>query len=444
MVKQVIEGQRKDKLKHVKLADIICEDRAREDLGDIDGLVQSIKDKGVIQPITISGEGKLLAGGRRYTAASLCGLDTIPCIVREDVSAIDAKEIELIENVYRKDFTWQERVKLTAEIDTFYRAKDPNWSQPKTAELIGKSVGITNKDLQLAKAIEAVPELGEAKTADDAFKMIKKIEEDAIVKELRRRQEAQHNTAPKAGGVDAGVNAALKQADQNYIIKDVFKGLEGLKDNGHISIIECDPPYGIDLNSQKGNKDTIGNTVEGYKEVDASAYEGFLAKLTTELYRVAGRDCWMVFWYGPTWHSQVFNALTKAGWKVDEIPAIWVKPNGQTLQPELYYARCYEPFFVCRKGKPIMAERGRSNVFNYSGANSKYHPTQRPVELIEEIFRTLSAGMDTVLVPFLGSGATLRACYNRGLKGFGFDLDGKYKDKFMLAVEEDTRKLFRE
>ena len=287
MVKQVIEGQRKDKLKHVKLADIICEDRAREDLGDIDGLVQSIKDKGVIQPITISGEGKLLAGGRRYTAASLCGLDTIPCIVREDVSAIDAKEIELIENVYRKDFTWQERVKLTAEIDTFYRAKDPNWSQPKTAELIGKSVGITNKDLQLAKAIEAVPELGEAKTADDAFKMIKKIEEDAIVKELRRRQEAQHNTAPKAGGVDAGVNAALKQADQNYIIKDVFKGMEGLRDNGHISIIECDPPYGIDLNSQKGSKDTIGNTVEGYKEVDASAYEGFLAKLTTELYRSA-------------------------------------------------------------------------------------------------------------------------------------------------------------
>ena len=285
MVKQVIEGQRKDKLKHVKLADIICEDRAREDLGDIDGLVQSIKDKGVIQPITISGEGKLLAGGRRYTAASLCGLDTIPCIVREDVSAIDAKEIELIENVYRKDFTWQERVKLTAEIDTFYRTKDPNWSQPKTAELIGKSVGITNKDLQLAKAIEAVPELGEAKTADDAFKMIKKIEEDAIVKELRRRQEQQSASHTKVGGVDSGVAAALKQADQNYIIKDVFKGLEGLKDNGHISIIECDPPYGIDLNSQKGNKDTIGNTVEGYKEVDASAYEGFLAKLTTELYR---------------------------------------------------------------------------------------------------------------------------------------------------------------
>lgn len=445
MAKVVAEGQRKDKMKHVKLSDILCEDRAREDLGDIDSLVASIKDKGVIQPITITSDGKLLAGGRRYTAATLCGLETIPAIIREDVSEVDAKEIELIENIYRKDFTWQERVKLTAEIDALYRAKDPNWSQAKTADLIGKSVGITNKDMQLAKAIEAIPEISEAKTADDAFKMIKKVQEDAIVKELRRRQEAQSSHAPtQANGVDAGVAAALKNADQNYIIKDVFKGLEGLRNNGHISIIECDPPYGIDLNSKKASADSVTSTVEGYKEVAADVYAGFLDKLTSELFRVAGKDCWMVFWYGPTWHQQVLTSLQNAGWKVDEIPAIWVKPNGQTLQPELYYARCYEPFFLCRKGKPVMAERGRSNVFAYSGASNKYHPTQRPVELIEEIFRTLSVGMDTVLVPFLGSGATLRACYNRGLRGFGFDLDGKYKDKFMLAVEEDTRKLYRE
>lgn len=445
MAKQVVEGQRKDKLKHVKLGDIICEGRAREDLGDIEGLVQSIKDKGIIQPITLTEDLRLLAGGRRYTAATMCGLDTIPCIIRSDVSEVDAKEIELIENVHRKDFTWQERVKLTDEIDAFYRAKDPNWSQSKTAEVMGKSVGITNKDLQLARAFKAIPEISEAKTADDAFKMVKKIEEDAIVRELRRRQDERHSkTITRTKGVDAGVAAALKEADSNYIIKDVFKGLEGLKDNGNISIIECDPPYGIDLNEQKASKDSVDSTVTGYKEVHSSVYEEFLEKLTKELYRVAGRDCWMVFWYGPTWHHQVFTALTSAGWKVDEIPAIWVKPNGQTLQPELYYARCYEPFFVCRKGKPIMAERGRSNVFAYSGASNKYHPTQRPVELIEEILGTLSAGMDTVLVPFLGSGATLRACYNRGLKGFGFDLDGKYKDKFMLAVEEDTRKLFAE
>lgn len=437
-----IEGERKDKLRYVKIADITCEDRAREDLGDIEELKASIKDKGVIQPITLDSTLRLLAGGRRFSASRDIGLLTIPAIIRENVSEIDAKEIELIENIHRKDFTWQERARLTAEIDALYRKKDPNWSQRKTAELTSKSVGAINLDLQLAAAMVALPELGECKTADDAVKTIKKLEERAIIQELRRRQE--HQVANGSGkGLDHGIATALKEADNNYRIGDVFTGMEKLKANGHISIIECDPPYGIDLNSQKAGKDNVGSTVSGYKEVHEDVYENFLEKLCNELYRVAGRDCWLVFWFGPTWQAEVLSALRNAKWQVDEIPAIWAKPNGQTLQPELYYARCYEPFYLARKGKPVMAERGRSNVFAYSGTSNKYHPTQRPVELIEEIFSTLSSGMDTVFVPFLGSGATLRACYNRGLKGFGFDLDGKYKDKFMLSVEEDTRKLFK-
>lgn len=448
MAKAVAEGQRKDKLKHVKLSDVIVENRAREDFGDIEELVKSIQERGVIQPITLDSDLRLLAGGRRHRASTLAGLDTIPAIIRDDVTELDAKEIELIENVHRKDFTWQERAKLTAEIDSLYRAKDPTWSQRKTVELMDSSLGRVSRELQLAKAMEVIPEVAEAKTADDALKLLKKLEEKAIVQELRKRQGQQMESAAAspgaARGVDAGVAQALRKAQDNYIVKDVFKGMEGLKSNGHIDIIECDPPYGIDLNEQKAGKDSVGSTVDGYKEVASEVYGSFLEKLASELYRVAGKDCWLVFWFGPTWQREVYDALTGAGWKVDEIPAIWAKPNGQTLQPELYYARCYEPFYLCRKGKPVMAERGRSNVFSFAGDRNKHHPTQRPIELIEAILETLSAGMDSVFVPFLGSGNTLRACYNRGLKCFGFDLDDKYKDKFLLNVEEDTRKLFRE
>ena len=91
-----------------------------------------------------------------------------------------------------------------------------------------------------------------------------------------------------------------------------------------------------------------------------------------------------------------------------------------------------------------MAERGRLNVFNYAGVpgKSKYHPTQRPIELIKDIFSTLGAGNQHVFVPFLGSGATLLACYDSGFRGFGTDLNGEYKDRFMLEVEKQTRKQF--
>ncbi len=450
MVKSsAVEGERKDKMRYLKLSDITVVDRAREDYGDMEDLMESVKEKGIIQPITVSaqedGSFKLLAGGRRYESSLRLGIPTIPAIIRAGESEISALEIELIENIYRKDFTWVERAQLTDKIDRMYKNTDPSWSGRKTAALVDRSTSNVNRDLQLARAIEFVPEIAGCKTADDALKMVKKLEESAVVELLRERQ-AKRVEAPEemhANGLDKGIASALRLADSSYIIQDCFTGMSGLKTNGNIQIIECDPPYGIDLNENKAGKDSVSSTVTGYKEVERDVYPEFLQKLTKELFRVASKDCWMVFWYGQSHHHLVLNTLRDAGWKVDEIPAVWIKSQGQTLQPEIYYARCWEPFFLCRKGNPIMAERGRSNVFQFSGASGKYHPTQRPVELIEEIFKTLSVGGDHVLVPFLGSGATLRAAFNMGIKAFGFDLDGKYKDKFMLAVEEDTRALFK-
>lgn len=452
-----IEGQRKDKLKHVRLDEIIVAERFRDDLGDLDEMVESIKSKGIIQPLSVSvddsGSMRLLAGGRRYASAQLAGLLTVPVIVREYVDTLDSREIELFENIHRKDFTWAERAKLTEEIDRLYKDKHgSNWSGRKTAELLDKGVASVSRELQLANALRFMPELASCKTADEALKVVKKLEDDAIVEEMRSRQnqrmqiDNEDHSDPKlsARNLQNGLRTTLRLADQNYMISDVFKGMEGLKTNGNIQIIECDPPYGIDLTQQKGSKSNITSNVHSYEEVEREDYPNFVRKLCSELYRVAGKDCWLVFWYGPSWHQLVLESLRAAGWQVDEIPAIWAKTQGQTLQPEIYFARGYEPFFMCRKGKPVMVERGRLNVFNFPGVagKSKYHPTQRPTELIKEIFSTIGAGRQHVLVPFLGSGATLLACYDMGFQGFGFDINGEYKDKFMLAVEEQTRKLF--
>lgn len=446
-----VEGHRKDSLKHIKLSDITVGDRFREDFGNIEELKGSIKEKGIIQPITVDSNLVLLAGGRRFRAATELGLPTVPAVVREYVDDVDSREIELMENVHRKDFTWAEKAKLTAKIDALYREKHGgNWSIRKTAEVSDASKSQVARELELARAIEAVPELADFKTADEALKVLKKMEEQAVVAELHSRQKQRleaegHADAKVVGGqLEAGIRTIVKLADKNYIISDIFAGMEGLKTNGNIQLIECDPPYGIDLNSQKGSADSAVSTVHSYEEVARDEYPGFLKRLATELYRVAGKDCWLVFWYGPTWHTEVLASLREAGWLVDEIPAIWAKTQGQTLQPELYFARGYEPFFLCRKGKPVMIERGRLNVFNFSAVppKQKYHPTQRPLDLIEHIFSCLAAGRANVFVPFLGSGATLLACYNLGFTGFGFDLNGEYKPRFMLEAESQARKLF--
>ena len=423
------------KLKILNIEDVKWEQRYRDDMGDLEALCESIKEKGILQPITVSTDLVLLAGERRITAAKLAGLTKIPALVREVLGEIDAREVELFENIHRKSFTWDEEARLIRDIDELYKAQNVDWSGRKTAQLLDKGVASVSRAIQLAKAIDAVPELGEMKTADEAFKTLKVMEEQAIVQELRSRQANPENPIFKHG-----VGDAIRIAEANYQIGDVFKGLAELRSGGVVDLIECDPPYGIDLGEVKaGNSSTITN----YHEVERSSYPEFMKKLCAELFRVANRNAWLVFWYGPTHHQLTLESLRNAGWLVDEIPNIWHKANGQTLQPELYLARCYEPFFLCRKGQPILYKRGRSNVFTYPGVpgNQKYHPTERPVELIEELLNLLVASNQVVLVPFLGSGATLRACYNNGNKAFGWDLNPEYRDKFLLKVEEDSRKL---
>lgn len=421
----------KTQVKFIKIADIKEGTRFRKDLGDLTSMIASIKEKGVLQPITLSHDMQLQAGQRRLTAAKAAGLLTIPALVREFQGVIDLREVELIENVDRLDFTYAERAALVKEIDSLYKSQNVDWSGRETAKLLNRGHSSVARDLKLAAAIERLPELGEAKTADDAMKMIAKIEEREVVGELRRRQ--------SAPGVDKGVAAMLHLADTNYRVYDTFKGLAELRNDGKIDLIECDPPYGIDLTGVKRGREEVNSTVTSYNEVPAADYQSFLGQLCKELYRVAAPNSFLVFWFGPTWHTQVMDSLRAANWTVDDIPCIWAKGSGQTMHPEYYFARTYEPFFLCRKGQPILNKRGRSNIFIFSGEAGKYHPTQRPIALMDEILTSVGVELQTVLVPFLGSGVTLRSAYKAGMKAFGWDLNGEYKDKFMLAVGDDAK-----
>lgn len=426
-----------DKLQFIDIDKVHWNPRAREDLGDIDTLAESIKEKGVLQPITITPDFRLLAGERRTTAARVAGLTKIPALIRDTKGdIIDEKEIELIENVFRKDFVWDEQARLIAEIDKHCKENRTEWSARKTAHLLGHAHPMNVvRALKLADAMQHLPQLAECKTQDEALKMLRKVEESLVTTELRRRQD--HIK-------DMGMQDMLRIADANYQIGDALEEMEHLKTGGFVHFIEVDPPYGIALQDQKKQMDSTSNVVT-YQEVPALIYPAFIQKVATETFRVANANCWMIFWFGPTHHHMILTSLRAAGWAVDDIPAIWAKGVGQTNAPEVHLARSYEPFFVCRKGMPVLNKRGRANVFFHPpvAGTQKYHPTERPLVLMEELLEifTFEAANQIMLVPFLGSGVTLRAGYKRGLKGFGYDLNPEYKDKFMLAVEGDTKKL---
>jgi ParB family transcriptional regulator, chromosome partitioning protein len=67
-----------------RIDSIIVGQRFRRDFGDIEGLADSIKALGLLQPIVVTPDGRLLCGERRLRACRLLGLAEISVTVREE------------------------------------------------------------------------------------------------------------------------------------------------------------------------------------------------------------------------------------------------------------------------------------------------------------------------------------------------------------------------
>ncbi len=97
-----------DEILHIPVSEIKPNpSQPRSDLGEetFQGLVQSVRQNGVIQPVIVrrAGEGfELIAGERRWRAAKAAGLSSLPAQVR-DVDSARAFELSVIENIQRQD-----------------------------------------------------------------------------------------------------------------------------------------------------------------------------------------------------------------------------------------------------------------------------------------------------------------------------------------------------
>jgi ParB family chromosome partitioning protein len=131
-------------------------DQPRQGLGDLAELTASIREKGVIEPILVRQVGsryQIIAGERRYRAASEAGLDEIPCIIRTSSDA-EMMELALIENLQRKDlepFEEGDGLKTLAE--------KYGYTHEMIAEKIGKSRSSITESLSITNIPEEVRKL---------------------------------------------------------------------------------------------------------------------------------------------------------------------------------------------------------------------------------------------------------------------------------------------
>lgn len=122
---------------------------------DLQELVESIKEHGIIQPliVTKSSTGwQLIAGERRLRSAKLAGLDTVPAIVRE-MDEQKKMEVALIENLQRKNLNALETAFAYQKlVDEF------NLTQEQLSKRVGKSRSAVANTLRILTVVDEVKE----------------------------------------------------------------------------------------------------------------------------------------------------------------------------------------------------------------------------------------------------------------------------------------------
>ena len=84
--------------------------------------------------------------------------------------------------------------------------------------------------------------------------------------------------------------------------------------------------------------------------------------------------------------------------------------------------------------------KSKSNVLEYKKDNDGYHPTQKPVALLEDLIQTYSNEGNTVLDFTMGSGSTGVACVNTSRNFIGIELDEGYFQIAKQRIENCNKK----
>ena len=426
----------------------ISEDRIREVMGDLDAIEANMKEIGLVTPITVKdnkdGSFMLLAGERRLIILKKNNASEVPARIYEhDLTDLEMKIIEKSENFFRKDMEYWEMDKLTLDIhrmqQDLHGAKFPGpghsgWSTEDTGDMLGGvSKATISQSIRRAELREACPEIFDGcKTASDATTVIKKMDE-ALVKQVIAKQLESKSK-----------DSLLTQLSSQFIVKNFFDEVKKIP-SGVFHLVEIDPPYSIGLIQRKKREGESQYVTDDYNEIRSEHYmdgdpNGSWKGINTlfkECYRVMNEHSWLICWFGiEPWFNDIYKALLNAGFGTTRLCGIWTKGTGQVHNPEIRLANSYEVFFYAWKGQPILNKHGRINDFRFPTIfpQQKTHPTERPVELMKEIYDTFAFPGSRILIPFLGSGSGLIAAHELGMSAIGFELSKSYKDSFLVKV----------
>jgi len=244
----------------------------RVDFSGLEGLIDSIRENGIVQPIIVRQEAdgyRLIAGERRWRAAQVAGIERIPAIVRK-VADDRLLEIALIENIQRKELNPIEEARAYEVL-----LHDMKLSHADVARRVGRDRSSISNSLRLLKLPQKIQSLvrdgsvslGHAKVImaiSDAETQIKVADE--VVQNLLSVRETEERVAGlvdrsgrtrpvRATAVDPNVAAAAERLTRALAtkVRIAKKGKGGRIEIDFYSDDELQRLYEFLLTAEKGH-----------------------------------------------------------------------------------------------------------------------------------------------------------------------------------------------
>ena len=436
-----------------KINEIILNDNRRKvNLEKVKELAESIKQLGLINPITVNANNVLIAGNHRLEAFKLLGKDEIEVTVL-DLNDLLAELAEIDENLIRNELFWTDADKQIARRKTIYLELYPetkkgavnqytenllnekfafskttanltNQSKRTIEQSVKRGNEITEEEAEVLKIIDAPKSYGDA--------LIKQTPEirAKVIENLKDKQETNTNYKSITSVIKEEIKKELieerieskKEIPSNFQLfnDDCLNIIKSLEDDS-IDCVLTDPPYAIDFN-HSWNGSTIQND-------DSETALFLLEEVCKVLVLKCKKDAHLYIFSGWLKIAE-FKIIIEKYFDISNI-LVWVKNNTSLVNFDKRYAFKYENIFFCKQkgnNERLLQNKQSPDVLNFDRVNSPEHPTEKPVDLLEYIIKNSTVENELVLDCFMGSGSTGVACLNNNRNFIGIELDKKHFD----------------
>lgn len=397
----------------MKVSDVKIGKRRRKSMGDIDSLVSSIQEVGLLHPIVVDGDDNLIVGYRRLEAFKK--LERVEIPHRTVSTLVDALVTiaERDENTCREEYTPEEKLSLAEALEKIEKreakerqsvgGKTAGRSRPKigsgklpepkgksgsqTRDTVAKSVGWSGKTLDKAREVAQAAKNDPKAYGDLLNRMNKTGKVDPAYKEYRKRKK------------NVETQAAAKKIKSS---SDSYKLIHGdirMVEIGHesVDVIITDPPY---------------------PEEYISLY-GILSEKAHQWLKPGGSLIVMV---GQSYFPQVLSELVKH-MKYQWLVA-YLTPGGQSVQLwDRNVNTFWKPVIWLTKGEYSGEWVGDVCSSKTNDNDKRFDGWGQSESGMADIVTRFSKPEDTILDPFCGGGTTGVAALRLGRKFIGVDVN---------------------